>query len=414
MKLISSFVILVGLIGMTANLGVIHDISVSTYYSSQLSTAKSATSERVPPQKNDSSALIYAEYGEQDPFVPIEGNIVKGTYKNGEYIEAASRICTESIQRFKNPTRIIISDEYYLRASFFSDSGEALYEINGVKGALYVYAGTNAYLSIYREGSPAFSENDDWKEIFNANLKILSFEEYQRQKAIQNQNAFSSISIFQKIGVCGDSFASGSIYYPDKTGWTGNSEMSWPKILGRKAGAEVQCFSKGGLATRDWLTEQAYGLPKLLKSSPKDLYILSFGINDYKQVFGQDKTLPLGSEEDFREKYTDNPESFFGCYGKIINSIQEYSPDSKIVVLSVARPWERKMDEYIERIADYFNLPYIYLPNDDYFISPDFYTKMIENHPTAVGYGAMANAIEKLIMIDMSKNNEYWETFYGV
>lgn len=223
---------------------------------------------------------------------------------------------------------------------------------------------------------------------------------------------WATLSMFPKIGVLGDSFASGSLHHPDNSGWTGNYAISWPQILGRMTGAKVINFSKGGLTTKTWLSNADYGLPKLLKTEPQNLYILNFGINDNTQIIKGG--LQPGSIADCNEDFTKNPNTFYGCYGKIIGNIQRYAPGAKIIILSVARPKERNaMDPRIKEIATRFNLPYIYLPDDDFFISDYFIKGMHKGHPLSYGYAGMARAIERLILLNIENNPAYYKTYYG-
>ena len=224
--------------------------------------------------------------------------------------------------------------------------------------------------------------------------------------------SYMSFSIFQKFGVIGDSFASGSIHHPDDGGWTGNYDMSWVQILARSCGAEAVNFTKGGLSTKTWLTDATYGLAKLLSTPAQQLYIIALGINDNTQINAG--TLTLGSISDINDDYTQNPDTFFGNYGRIIGNIKTYAPYAKIACLSVARLQERNMDVYIQQIANKFGIPFIDLTADPYFTSVIFYGSMFSSHPIVYGYAGMAKAIERLICLDVFNNTAYWGTYYGL
>lgn len=223
---------------------------------------------------------------------------------------------------------------------------------------------------------------------------------------------YMSFSIFQKFGVIGDSFSSGSIHHPDDGGWTGNYDMSWVQILARSCGAEAVNFAKGGLSTKTWLPDTTYGLSKLLSTPVQQLYIIALGINDNTQINAE--TLTLGSISDVNDDYTQNPDTFFGNYGRIIGNIKTYAPYAKIACLSVARPQERNMDTYIHQIADKMGVPFIDLTADEYFTSTIYYGSMFSSHPIVYGYAGMAKAIERLICLDILNNTEYWGAYYGL
>ena len=223
---------------------------------------------------------------------------------------------------------------------------------------------------------------------------------------------WASLSMFPKIGVLGDSYASGSLHHPDGTGWTGNYSISWPQILGRMIGASVVNFSKGGLSTKTWLSNADYGLSKLLRTEPQNLYLLNFGINDNTQI--KKGGFKVGNIADCKADFSNNPNTFYGCYGKIIGNIQHHAPGAKIVILSVARPAERKnMDPKIREIAEHFGIPFIYLPNDEFFTSDFFSNSMYKRHPVSYGYAGMAKAIERLLLINIENNPDYYATYYG-
>ena len=216
-------------------------------------------------------------------------------------------------------------------------------------------------------------------------------------------NDYSCLSMFKTVGVIGDSWASGSIHVPVSGYIDTYYDMSWVQMLARKMGFTATNYSKGGLSSKTWLSDTSYGLTKLLADDPLNLYIIALGINDNTQI--GDGTLTLGSIDDVdTSDYTQNPDTFFGDYGRIIGNIKEHAPKAVIVCLSVARPNERNMDAYIKAIADKYEIPFIQLTDDDYFISGYFYRSIYDGHMSAFGYSGMANAIQRLIQNNIVKN----------
>lgn len=223
---------------------------------------------------------------------------------------------------------------------------------------------------------------------------------------------FTTMSMFPTIGVCGDSWASGSLHHPDGSGWTGNYDISWPQDLGRMIGATVTNFTHGGRSVKTWLSDAEYGLAALLAADPLNLYILNFGINDNTQINAG--TLTVGTIADCLDDYTQNPDTFYGDYGKIIGNIQAHAPNAVIIIMSVARVAERaNMDPRIQEVATHFELPYIYLPDDPFFTSDFFLNGIYGKHPLSYTYGGMAKAIERLICANIENHPEYYETYYG-
>ena len=225
-------------------------------------------------------------------------------------------------------------------------------------------------------------------------------------------SGYSALSMFETIGIIGDSWASGSIHTP--AGYVDtNYQMSWGKILGRKIGATVTNFSKGGLSTKTWLEDTTYGLSALLADAAKQCYIINLGINDNTQI--KAGTLTLGTIEDVNtEDYTQNPDTFFGDYGRIIGNIKAHAPKAVIFLLSVARPNERNMDTYIAQIAEEYGLPFINLPDDDYFESGYFFGSIYDGHMSAYGYSGMAQAIERLLQKYVIENRLEFAYYDGL
>ena len=227
---------------------------------------------------------------------------------------------------------------------------------------------------------------------------------------------WTSCSIFENFGVIGDSWASGSLHHPDGSGWTGNYQLSWPQILARQIGATAVNFTAGGNDCKMWLSNQTYGLPKLLATDPQQLYLINMGINDYNHIHSQTTLHPLelGTIDDVKEDYTQNPDTFYGCYGKIIGNILDHAPLAKIVLISVARKAERAMDEHIKAIADKLELPYMNLQEDIFFNSEYFFNGIYDGHPLSYIYGGMASSIQRLLVKCIMDNTGYFGTYYGV
>jgi hypothetical protein len=61
------------------------------------------------------------------------------------------------------------------------------------------------------------------------------------------ESYFSTLSVFERFGVIGDSYASGYVASPKGYG---GEHLSWGKILARMCGNTCTNFSKGGLSTR--------------------------------------------------------------------------------------------------------------------------------------------------------------------
>ena len=208
-----------------------------------------------------------------------------------------------------------------------------------------------------------------------------------------------SLALFRSIGIIGDSYASGELAF-DKN--IDHYNMSWGQILGRKIGATVVNYTRGGQTTKGWLDDTERGLGLLNKTAPQDLYILALGINDYSWI-------NLGVPDDM----TKTVDSFYSYYPRIVQAIQAKAPHAKIIMatLSFTGVIQSKFNEAIRNIADHFKLPYITLNNDSFFTSDFYLNHMHGGHPTGPVYAEMANAYERLISQAMVDNLDYFENY---
>ena len=212
----------------------------------------------------------------------------------------------------------------------------------------------------------------------------------------------ADISMFSSIGVIGDSYASGELAFDGN--YVDHYEISWGQILGRKNGIKVTNFSKGGLTTQTWLTNE-HGLSLLNSSDICDLYILALGINDYSRG----KETYLGTTSDISTQ----GDTFYGNYSKIINAIKSKAPGSKIIISTIAYKSDLtdKYNDAIKKLATHFNIPVIDQQTEPFFSSDYYLNHMQGGHPTGPVYSSMAKAMQNLIEQSMSDNLSYFETF---
>lgn len=213
------------------------------------------------------------------------------------------------------------------------------------------------------------------------------------QDNIEQQSLFSS---FIKFGVIGDSLASGECYSNEDGSNSGRDlyQYSWGQFIARRFGMECVNFSKGGMSTRNWL-ENSQGLTKLLKSENLcNAYIIGLGVNDANKL-GTDY---LGTIDDIKEDYNENPDTFYGNYGKIIGNVFNIAPKTKIFVLTMPRGDEiyTLYNDAIREIANHFDNVYLIdLGNDDLteYTSGFITNNKREGHYNAMAYNYMATLL---------------------
>lgn len=245
---------------------------------------------------------------------------------------------------------------------------------------------------------------------------------------------YSGIAMFERFGVIGDSFASGTVYTPGVTSDREYYPLSWGQILARQEGNVCVNYAKGGYNTYAFVNPEdanynTRGLGKVLSDIGGDnacgLYLLCLGINDSNntRTYG-DKTGGLdylGTSADIKEDPAQNENSFWGNYGRIISAIQTASPASRIVLCTFKRnPTTATQEGYepfrsaIADIADHFNLPCIKLDDDPFFNSSFYMSNMVGSHPTAPQYTGYAKGINRLLSKVIVDNYDYFKEYIGV
>lgn len=212
---------------------------------------------------------------------------------------------------------------------------------------------------------------------------------------------YPMLSLFEKVGVIGDSYASGELAFDGNN--IDHYEISWLQQLARKNGFVGTNFSYGGSQTRHWLLADK-GLNLLNTSGPQDLYVLALGINDIS--LGLDY---LGVEADIDT----GSDTFYGNYGKIIKAVQVKAPNAKLVMSTVAG-YDSVKDQFnaaIANIANHFGIPFIVLNEERFFLSTFYQNNLVGSHPTAPVYSSMALAYERMISKVMYNRYDYFSTY---
>ena len=222
-------------------------------------------------------------------------------------------------------------------------------------------------------------------------------------------NLYPSISMFSKVGFCGDSYVEGQIWIGDSS--YDHPELSWGSDIGRRAGITAQIYASSGADTALYLTRSAC-LPAILAdATPCGLYVFCLGINDSSTV----TTGTIADITDY-ESYEDYPNTFYGNYGKIIEQILEYSPNSKIIIMTPYHPhFNERYVTPITEITEHYNIAMINTMNSKLCENSTlFRSRLVHSHPTAPLHSAMAKDIEYLIGQCISDNYDYFKTYVGI
>lgn len=218
---------------------------------------------------------------------------------------------------------------------------------------------------------------------------------------------------FCKMGVIGDSYASGFLYGSGSP--TNVPFYSWGKYMERMSGMDYKIFAKGGLEVTQWLTDSDVGLNVALKDENLcNGYIIALGINDSAR-----HTIDyIGTVSDINDNdYTQNADSFIGNYAKILQGLKS-KVNAKFFLTTMPIPTVKNSamanryqsyNNAIKEIANHFTNCYLLdlTKYADYY-NAEFWQKGLNNsHPTpaTLAYAAkiMASAINDVMYDNISE-----------
>lgn len=216
---------------------------------------------------------------------------------------------------------------------------------------------------------------------------------------------YYNLSLFQRVGVVGDSYASGEL-------WKNGSNLgdiyaiSWLQQLARLYGFSGVNFSEGGMTTRSWLTSDK-GSSLLQSTDACEMMLLCLGINDYYSL-GESY---LGTPSDIDS----GADTFYGNYGKIIRQVWGKYNKTRIIIFTLANndnlPLIEKFNTAIKNIGTHYNIPIGDL-NTNFYINSNEYKQMISGHPTVVNYNGLSSAYSEIISNVIANNQGYFNSLY--
>lgn len=243
-----------------------------------------------------------------------------------------------------------------------------------------------------------------------ANKTELRLDTLEEASTIKPEELFS-LSMFEDIAVIGDSYSSGFVSISG-TSYT-RKNLSWLSDLCRRVGATATHYSTAGLNTKTWLENTTYGLAKMLSDPAQDLYCIMLGINpEPEEGDVADPNADLGSLSDCNIDYTQNADTCYGRYGRIVGNIKTHAPNGKIFCIIPPSRYNNKAT-CIEEVSDFYDVPCID-SLDDSFFSNEFYTgNRSAGHPLAIAYSGMALAFERLMCKYIVDNPTYFKDYIG-
>lgn len=202
------------------------------------------------------------------------------------------------------------------------------------------------------------------------------------------------MSIFHNFGVIGDSLASGNMEGVDSSGtyvYRDFLDYSWGKSIERATGCTYHRFSRGGqyLHDNNWFDEWKDKIETELCSA----YIICIGFNDYNWL--KEDPSRYGTIADIKSDYTQNPNTLYGQYAKMIQLIKSVQPKARIFLCNME--WnntdDSRINTVISDLANHFDYCYLidlYTYAHEPFWGVENIYKTGVYHKNTLGYQKMA------------------------
>lgn len=360
----------------------------------------------------DVCALLFVRYETAVSNLVMHAHIVDtlkyDVAKNTEELEALRNLYyTETIEITAQKVSTVIPFEMH--------NGETFKFTNNTSGAVAVHlldannnettvsTGITAGGSIIYTATTEFVQMKYWaQQLGTLFIERTNSAMYELSESVQKSN-IASVGMFESIGAIGDSYTAGSTRNSAGT-WKDYRNLSWIATMGKRSGTDWKNYGHGGKTTKSYLETTEFA--QALNDTACNLYFFALGQNDGNQ------SLTIGTVADIHDDdYTQNADTFYGNYGRIIQQIKNHAPNAKLVMITnwvQGNTWT-DYDVAIRSIASHYGIPVIE-PFDDYFFNSALYQNYKEyGHPTAMGYSSMGIAMERLFSKCVIDNPLYFK-----
>lgn len=151
----------------------------------------------------------------------------------------------------------------------------------------------------------------------------------------------SSFGAFAKWGLVGDSLSVGHTRKADGTETGRNIYYSWGQYLARRCGNICLNFGKTGMTAKSWMSNELCYTRLINENNKCQAYVIALGINDAEQIRDNTGTYTNGigstADIDFSDM-SNNADSFFGWYAKIINTINTINEKAIVFLFTMPAP----------------------------------------------------------------------------
>ena len=207
--------------------------------------------------------------------------------------------------------------------------------------------------------------------------------------------------MFNNFCVIGDSYSSGAV---NTKGHTTNTKwFYWGDIIARMYGSNCTTYAFSGATTSTWIDTY---FNDLVTSELIKCYIFNLGINDVTKT-------TLGTINDIKTDYNDNPDTFYGNVDKILRKISELNPQAYIILFTpliftnASVPYKQAIHD----IGDKYGYPIVDTLEQDFNSSP--FTPLYSGHTTGRGYYYMAYKFNKYLNDILLNNTAYFGDYNG-
>lgn len=329
-----------------------------------------------------------------------------GTWARHAWDRAGTEIDNRDYRVRYVDTLTFDSDRYLVAAQGFYIAGYA--STDGFATATFLDASTvkmalagvayRIYMRRITENYEEVADIDTFANALTVSTALAPIELY--------KPTFADVSMFERMGVCGDSYAAGGGII------SGIRSLTWGKNLERQAGIIVDIYARSGQTVVQWVQDATNGLPAVLAGEECGLYWLQHGIN------GTATPEDLGTAADMSA--SPRPATFYGQYTEAVEQIKATFPKARIILatiigssFSLYQTQYANVNVAIRAIAEYCQVMLVDVADDDFYKSPYYGLWSRSNHPTAMQCGGIAMANRRLISKCIQDNGDYFVN-YGV
>lgn len=374
------------------------------------------------PNSSDVTGGVYEQVSKIDAnrekIEAIENDLYKTEAKDVDHTPELTNLCYTTNGGVGTVVNMIgVSETQFKSVVLPCITGDA-FKITGTGGNAYrlwcftdteykILSVAGSYVTATDETKTAQSDGYFIYQITTASpYKVVQVDATVKEFIGDYLELFTSFGMFQSVAGVGDSYTEGDMVKANNT-WVTRAGVNYLSVISKRNGVTVKNYGSGGATTKTYLTRQAF--TEALADTPSDLYILALGQNDVN--VGTTK----GTVSDIHEDYTENPDTFYGNYGRIISQLKAHAPNARFIIMG---SWVKgtagngvayqSYNDAIEEIGAHFGIPYID-PFDDPFFDSTLYNNMSHGHPVAMGYAGMGLAMERLLNKCVIENQSYFK-----